>query len=348
MATEQMNIPVVTPKVAKDVIKAAYESGKHPVMLWGPPGVGKTAVVYQAAEDMGLDGVVDFRLVTTEPTDLRGYPYLLKDADGNNVGMAWAPAGLLPKDPNWTGFVFLDELPQAPTMNMNAAAELVYDRRLGNDYTLPVGAMVITAGNRRTDRAGAIEVPTHMKNRLTHLEVRPEIESWAEWAKDKGIHEGIISFLTSVGGKHFNNFNADALAFPTPRSWEFASDFLKNEALSEEVRDTLVAGAVGRGAMMELKTFLRRGKGLPRYEDIIADPKNASLGSGENEAWALVGMVANSLETKDLDAAVIYLKRHRRELVRPTIHKIISKHPEFLADSKAFAELAKSVGESKS
>jgi hypothetical protein len=342
-ATDQTNIPSVTTETAIEVILAAYEAGKHPVMLWGPPGIGKTALVYQAAKQIGGE-VVDFRLVTTEPTDLRGYPVVLRDAEGNPTGMAWAPAALLPKDPDWKGFVFLDELPQAPTMNMNASAELVYDRRLGNDYTLPPGAMVLAAGNRRNDRAGTIEVPTHMKNRLIHLDVKADPDVWCRWARRENLHEGLIAFI-EANPRQFHVFDKDTLAFPTPRSWHFVSDFL-NRNDKPEVRRALIGGAVGKGSAIELEAFLDKGKGVPSYEEIIADPKNAPTGSSENQAYALISMVASHAKEADLEAVCIYLGRHRRDNVRPLVHRMVSKNKEFLTNPH-FSKLAKSIGEDR-
>ena len=342
MANEQQNnIPKLGTKAAIGAIEALYHA-RRPGMLWGSPGIGKTALIYQAAKNLGID-VIDFRLVTTEPTDLRGYPVILKDAEGQPRGMAWAPADLLPK--TGAGILFLDELPQAPTMNMNAAAELIYDRRLGNDYVLPEGWSTMAAGNRRGDRAGTIEVPTHMKNRLVHMEIEPKVDEWAEWAKPAGLHDEMIEFL-KANPRLFHAFVADAMAFPTPRSWEFVSQFLLQDNLDPTTRRVMIQGSVGKGAAAELEAYLDRGKGMPKYEDIIADPKNAPVGAKESHAYALSVMVASQAKAEDLDAVCIYFKRMRPEVVRAPIHRMMSDHPEFLTNA-SFKELAKKLGESK-
>jgi len=68
----------------------ASQTGAHtPVMLWGPPGVGKSQLVLQAAERHGAS-VIDVRLAQMEPTDLRGIPF----RDGRNV--LWSVPALLP------------------------------------------------------------------------------------------------------------------------------------------------------------------------------------------------------------------------------------------------------------
>lgn len=335
------NIYTVSPSEAMAVIVAAYNApGKHPVMMWGPPGIGKTAIAHQAAEAIG-GRLIDFRLVTTEPVDLRGYPVVVKDSEGNPTGMVWAPPELLPRDGK--GILFLDELPQAPTMCLNASSELIYDRKLGNDYVLPDGWMVVAAGNRRTDRAGTVEVPTHIKNRLTHVEVEVKFNDWKVWAEKNDIHEGVINFL-ETRPQLFHDFKPDLLAFPTPRAWEFVSDYVKVDGMAKTVRRALISGAVGKGAALELESHLEKGKGLPRYEDIIADPKGAPVGSNEGMAYALIMLVGEKAKREDLDAVVTYLKRMRRELVRPAVHKMITREPGFVSN-EAFAEFAKGLGE---
>ena len=72
------------------------------VMIWGPPGVGKSAIVAQVAERHSLQ-LVDLRLSQLAPTDLRGLPV----ADGKVS--RWLPPEFLPNDGK--GVLFLDELP---------------------------------------------------------------------------------------------------------------------------------------------------------------------------------------------------------------------------------------------
>ena len=76
---------------------------KVPVMLWGAPGIGKSDIVKQVAEDQGRE-VIDIRLPLWEPTDIKGIPYY--NSKDNN--MVWASPAELPVDPKSTAIVFLD------------------------------------------------------------------------------------------------------------------------------------------------------------------------------------------------------------------------------------------------
>ena len=84
--------------------------GHHtPVMLWGPPGVGKSQMVAQRAARHAVP-VTDIRLSQMEPSDLRGIPFRV----GEHV--EWAVPALLPDAGRHgaEGILFLDEITSAP------------------------------------------------------------------------------------------------------------------------------------------------------------------------------------------------------------------------------------------
>ena len=116
------------------VLNNEFESAgdQHtPVMLWGPPGVGKSQMVAQAAKRHGVP-VIDVRLSQLEPSDLRGIPFRVGDL------VEWAVPALLPDEKRHgpSGVLFLDEITSAPPSVSAAAYQLILDRRLG-EYQVP-------------------------------------------------------------------------------------------------------------------------------------------------------------------------------------------------------------------
>ncbi|GMQ83597.1 MAG: hypothetical protein BMS9Abin06_0332 [Gammaproteobacteria bacterium] len=97
-----------------------------PVMLWGPPGVGKSQIVAQVAQKHQVP-VTDIRLSQMEPTDLRGIPFRV----GEQV--EWAVPAMLPdvERHGLNGILFLDEITSVPPSVSAAAYQLILDRRLG-------------------------------------------------------------------------------------------------------------------------------------------------------------------------------------------------------------------------
>ena len=137
---------------------------KQPVFLWGAPGVGKSQVVAQVAEERNL-ALRDIRAVLLDPVDLRGLPRIT--AEGLSV---WCPPGFLPgaNDPE-EGILFLDELNAAPPLVQAACYQLILDRRIG-EYKLPDGWSIIAAGNREKDKAVTHRMPSALANRMVHLD----------------------------------------------------------------------------------------------------------------------------------------------------------------------------------
>jgi hypothetical protein len=251
----------------KQSIVAAYPA-RQPLMLWGPPGVGKSSGVKQAAEALKVD-LIDLRLGTLDPTDLRGLPSIDK-------GVAkWSRPAFLPS--SGKGLLFLDEFVQAPPSMMASASQLILDRRIG-EYILPDGWHVIAAGNRLSDRASTNAMPTHIANRFVHLYAEVDLKAWVHWALGAGVDIRVIAFIKFRQNLlHVFDAQARALAFPTPRAWEFVSNLLKTGKLSPEILPAMINGSVGEGAGAEFVGFLRVFEKMPDIDGILLNPKTAPL-----------------------------------------------------------------------
>jgi hypothetical protein len=251
-----------------------------PTFLWGPPGIGKSAIVKQLANEKGYD-CTDLRLSLLDPTDLRGLPFK------NGESVSWAPPVFLPQ--GGTGILFLDELNVAPPAIQAGAYQLVLDRRVG-EYRLPDGWRIVAAGNRETDRAVTYRMPAPLRNRFLHLDVQPTLDDWKAWAFSNSIQAELISFLSFRPGLLFSfDPNSTEPAFATPRSWEYASHVLASELGEEETRLALV-GVLGEGPALEFWAFLELARDLPTVEAIFSGedivPENLSV------LYALCGTIA--------------------------------------------------------
>jgi len=220
------------------------------VMIWGPPGVGKSAIVAQVAERHSLQ-LVDLRLSQLAPTDLRGLPV----ADGKVS--RWLPPEFLPNDGK--GVLFLDELNMAPPALQGIAQQLILNRRVGK-YEVPEGWFVWAAGNRKEDRAAVYDMPTPLANRFLHYQVEPHFDSFRTWAGGNGIHEQVLAFLAFRPGL-LHKPDGRNPAWPSCRSWEMASE-LHERAMG-------IAAAVGDGAAAEFEAFCKLYSQLPDIESVL-------------------------------------------------------------------------------
>ena len=139
----------------------AQDGSQTPVMLWGPPGVGKSDLIAQIGKRQNVS-VIDIRLSQMEPSDLRGIPFR-DDASGN---VEWAIPSMLPDIDRHgkEGILFLDEITSAPPSVSAAAYQLILDRKLGA-YEVPEGWAIFAAGNRQGDRGVTYSMPAPLANR---------------------------------------------------------------------------------------------------------------------------------------------------------------------------------------
>lgn len=218
------------------------------VMLWGPPGVGKSQGIREIAREIGnMTGkktvVTDVRLLLFNPVDLRGIPTSNQD----RTLAVWLKPQIfqMDPDPGIVNILFLDELSAAPQSVQAAAYQITLDRRVG-EHSLPDNCIVIAAGNRVTDRSVATKMPKALANRLMHIEIIGSFSSWLEWAERSGVNESVLEYLKANRSQLFGfNPSSDSLAFPTPRSWEMVSMILNDTGLSPQEAYPMIAGLVG-------------------------------------------------------------------------------------------------------
>jgi MoxR-like ATPase len=260
---------------------------RQPVFLWGPPGIGKSQVVRQTAERAGLQ-LIDLRAVLLDPVDLRGLPRITPEGTAH-----WCAPAFLPQEGR--GILFLDELNAAPPLVQAACYQLVLDRRLG-EYELPEGWTVFAAGNREGDRAVAHRMPSALANRFVHIDFTVELGQWLLWAEANGISEEVIAFLR-FRPSLLHDFDPErsGRAFPSPRSWEFASRLLQQQPHPALVGD-LLTGTVGPAAAAELTAFLDIRRSLPTVEEILSNPHALDIPTDPAVLFALCEMAGRAAE----------------------------------------------------
>lgn len=242
------------------------------VMLWGPPGVGKSQAVRQIAKEIeertGKKSVVtDVRLLLFNPIDLRGIP----TSNADKTLAIWLKPQIFQMDSSddIVNILFLDEISAAPQSVQAAAYQITLDRVVG-EHKLPDNCIVIAAGNRVTDKSVAFKMPKALANRLLHIEVEGNFDSWKEWAIKSGVNDKVIGFL-SFRRNYLMNFDAKSedLAFSTPRSWEMVSNVLNN--INDDVSEVypLITGLVGAGVAVEFRTWCNVYNQLPDMDDIF-------------------------------------------------------------------------------
>jgi hypothetical protein len=285
------------------------------VMLWGPPGVGKSQGVRQFAKRLESAvskraSVTDVRLLLFNPIDLRGIP----TANADKTLAIWLKPQIfqMDGDNDLVNILFLDEISAAPPSVQAAAYQITLDRTVG-EHKLPDNCIVIAAGNRVTDKSVAYKMPKALANRLCHFEIKDDFESWKVWAVRAGINPRVVGFL-DFRPTFLMNFEpgGDELAFATPRSWEMVSNILNYAAGDTDSRGLggafpmfpMIAGCVGIGAAVEFRTWCAVFDKLPSISDIFAG-RPVTIPDATDALYALVSSVVAHAKTVMQDMTAI-------------------------------------------
>lgn len=242
------------------------------VMIWGPPGVGKSQGVREIADTIRKKTnkkvvITDVRLLLFNPVDLRGIP----TANEDKILAVWLKPKIfqMDEDCNTVNILFLDEISAAPSSVQAAAYQITLDRTVG-EHKLPDNCIVIAAGNRVTDKSVAYNMPKALANRLCHMEIQTDAKSWHDWAVKSGIHEYVAGYLeyNPIALMQFEASEA-AIAFPTPRSWEMVSNILNCISSDIDAVYPMIIGCIGLNAAAKFRTWALLYKNMPSMDRIF-------------------------------------------------------------------------------
>jgi len=301
---------------------------RWPAFIWGPPGIGKSSIVHSIARERGLP-VIDLRASLLDPTDLRGIPAI----EGGRA--VWCPPSFLPKAGEPPGILFLDEINAAPPLVQASLYQLVLDRRVG-EYVLPAGWWIVAAGNRAQDRAVTFRMSSALANRFVHLDLDTDVEDWREWALQRRLEPLVVSFI-GVRPNLLRQEPGEASAYPTPRSWEMASDvtgtFGGGLAGYRACADVL-PGIVGQAAAVEFAGFVKKAASEKQMRAIVDDPAGAPLPDALDGIYLLTSWLAYHAEDVEISkASAVLLGRLPAEFGVVLARDMLKARPTFAREA---------------
>jgi MoxR-like ATPase len=249
------------------------------VLLQGPPGIGKTAAVGQAARSVSKE-LKTFALPTCESVDLRGLPFVEKGST------RWASP--LPRDGQ--GILLLDELSSAAPDVQVAAHHLVHAEP-GSDMSLPAGWHLVLTGNRSSDKTLYRATSAPLRNRMVLINADPDVKQWAEWAMDNNIATAVTGFVRWRPELLMSKEIPAEGAFPSPRSWEAVSHVLSLQTGSVIERE-MIQGTIGEAASIEFAAYLKTARELPAIQALIDSPMRSAVPKSPALLYALVTSLA--------------------------------------------------------
>ena len=210
----------------------ALISERVPLHIWGACGVEEVTDRLPGRQRSPNYDFLDVRAVQLDPVDLRGLPRIAADQNRNGRHQSFS------RRPGRAS-LFLDELTSAPTRWCRPLATSSCSTGSSANM-LPVMTVVViafTPAIRRRNAEFHFAMPRPLRNRFVHLDLEPDLDDWCRWAVKAQVRPEIIAFLRFKPELlHTADATSDANAWPTPRSWEMASQVLSGIARRQKTK----------------------------------------------------------------------------------------------------------------
>ena len=221
---------------------------QRPLLLMGPPGIGKTQIMDQIAKECQI-GLVAYTITHHTRQSAVGLPFIQeKTFQGQTFStteytMSEIIASIyqmMEKTNKKEGILFIDEIncvseTLAPTM-----LQFLQCKTFGNQ-AIPKGWIIVAAGNPPEYNKSVREFDMVTLDRVRTLNIESDYYVWKEYALSKGIHPAIISYLELKPSCFYQvKADVDGLQFVTARGWEDLSCILyQYEALKIDIKEAL-------------------------------------------------------------------------------------------------------------
>jgi len=316
-------------KQAKDYIKNAVrlylkkdEFGEYrvpvvrqrPIFLLGAPGLGKTAIMEQIAQEMGI-ALVSYSMTHHTRQSALGLPFITQKVYGgtsysvSEYTMSEIIASVYEtmEESGWKeGILFLDEINCVSETLAPAMLQFLQYKVFGR-HRVPEGWIIVTAGNPPEYNKSVREFDVVTLDRLKVLEVEPDYQVWKEYAAGKRIHNAVVSYL-DLKKEHFYSMEmtAKGRSYVTARGWEDLSEILtlyEEEGLA--VDETLVGQYLRSEKIVKEFTayydLYQKYKRDYRIADILAGKSSPQAverakGAAFDERLSLLGMLLDRVQ----------------------------------------------------
>ena len=201
---------------------------QRPILLMGPPGIGKTAIMEQVAEECGI-ALVSYTITHHTRQSAVGLPFIEKmyyNKESYSVTqytlseIIAAVYDKIAKSSLSEGILFIDEIncvseTLAPTM-----LQFLQCKTFGN-HKVPEGWIIVAAGNPPEYNKSVREFDIVTLDRVKRIDVEPDYEAWKEYAYKSKIHGAIMSYLELKKDRFYDvRTTVDGKIFATARGWE--------------------------------------------------------------------------------------------------------------------------------
>jgi len=282
-----------------------------PTLLWGAPGIGKTASVYAYGKRHHLPVEVVISSVR-EPSDIAGLPVINKDDKSVSI---WPPSWAMRLAQAGKGILFFDEINTAPPAVQAALFRVILERVVG-DLELPKDVLVMAAANPVETASHRWRLDPALRSRFKHIRFQLNPNEWCEnftsywndppqipgidepqWRLKRALVASFIHRRPDLLLKLPDEESEEDMGWPCPRTWDFVSrTLLLHDRVVELAED--IADCVGHPVAHEFVTWASN-LDLPDPVDFMEHPtKYAWPDRGDKVYALLMSIVAHGLESE--------------------------------------------------
>ena len=287
---------------------------QRPVLLIGPPGIGKTAIMEQLASELDI-GLISYSMTHHTRQSAIGLPFIShkvyggEECDVTEYTMSEIIASvydLMETTGVRQGILFLDEI-NCVSETLSPLMMQFLQYKVFGGHRLPEGWIVVTAGNPSEYNDSAREFDIVTLDRLKKIDVEPDFEAWKEYASAVHIHPAVMSFLQSKRNHFYHvETTVSGKSIVTPRGWEDLSKMLqlyeKNGIEADE--DLIVQYLQNRKTAKEFAVYLDLyNKYREEYPvDAILEGETPdemeerASGAGFDEVYTLIGLLLSNVK----------------------------------------------------
>ena len=210
------------------------EIRQRPVLLMGPPGIGKTQIMEQIARECDI-ALVSYTITHHTRQSAVGLPFISTKCYGGKqervteYTMSEILASVYDRmedSGKREGILFIDEIncvseTLAPTM-----LQFLQCKTFGN-RAVPEGWVIAAAGNPPEYNRSVRDFDVVTLDRLKVIDVEPDLDVWKEYAYQNGIHSAVIGYLDAHRDHFFRcETTVDGKRLVTARGWEDLSELI--------------------------------------------------------------------------------------------------------------------------
>lgn len=308
---------------------------QRPLFLMGPPGIGKTAIVRQVAEELDV-GLVSYSITHHTRQSALGLPEIVrKEYDGHEYDVSeytmseiiasvydvMADTGLR------EGILFLDEVNCVSETLTPSMLQFLQFKTFGK-HRVPDGWIIVTAGNPVEFNRNAREFDIVTWDRLKRVDIEADFDAWKVYAYSTEMHASVITYLEARRGNFCKIENSvDGRKFVTPRSWSDLSRIIRvyeqlgidveRKLIGQYIQDTEIADDFA--SYYDLYAKYRSDY---RLQEILAGSQPAEIeeraaAAAFDERLSLLGLlldnvledIAEVIKTEDIAAELVKLLR---------------------------------------